>query len=131
MKNDTNNSFEFLDIYNLEDNLNFDNESDETMIVFSGIDIPDDIKKQFSKISIENTPVKIAIGGEINMVLTRIMDRMPSREVECIIKMFYDSYSLTEVAKYFKISIPRAYQLKSQAINRLRKSRGLKKYLLL
>ena len=63
------------------------------------------------------------------MVLTRIMDRMPSREVECIIKMFYDSYNLTEVANYFKISVPRAHQLRSQAIKKLKKSRGLKRYL--
>lgn len=130
------NFLEFIDIYNLEDNINSEidsaeNELNETSLIFSSISIPDDIKNEFSNINIQNSPVKIALGGEINMVLTRMMDRMPSREVECIIKMFYDSYSLTEVANYFKISVPRAHQLKSQAINKLKKSRGLKRYLLM
>lgn len=133
MKTNKENSLEFIDIYNLEDNINddsdYDNEINKTTLVFSDINISDDIKKQFSNISIQNSPIRIALGGEINMVLTRIMDRMPSREVECIIKMFYDSYNLTEVANYFKISVPRAHQLRSQAIKKLKKSIGLKKYL--
>ena len=131
MKANKENSLEFIDIYNLENNINDDNENEfeKTTLIFSNINISDDIKKEFSNISIQNSPIRIALGGEINMVLTRMMDRMPSREVECIIKMFYDSYSLTEVANYFKISVPRAHQLKSQAINKLKKSKGLKKYL--
>ena len=133
MKANKENSLEFIDIYNLENNINDDNENEfeKTTLIFSNINISDDIKKEFSNISIQNSPIRIALGGEINMVLTRMMDRMPSREVECIIKMFYDSYSLTEVANYFKISVPRAHQLKSQAINKLKKSKGLKKYLML
>ncbi len=119
---------QFLDINNLE--LKMDEEDQETLILSTDIEIPNEIKKDFSSLKNNESPIMIVVNDEFNMILSRAIDRMPIREVECITMSLYDSVSLTELAKHFGVSLARAHQLKKQALNRLKMHKGFTCYIL-
>ena len=73
---------EFIDINSLE--LKMDEDIQETMIYSSNIDMSDEHKKDFSSLKNNQNPIMVVVGNEFNMILSRAIDRMPAREVECI-----------------------------------------------
>ena len=78
------NENEFLNINDLEDSLNEQDEIQETQIFCSSINIPEIKPNDFSSLKNTENPVFIAMGKEFNMVLSRVIDRMPAREAECL-----------------------------------------------
>ncbi|MEJ7614650.1 MAG: sigma factor-like helix-turn-helix DNA-binding protein [Candidatus Fervidibacter sacchari] len=59
-------------------------------------------------------------GALENWLIRELVARLPERERLVIERLFWDEEGLTAIAKDLQISIPRVYQLKKQALARLR-----------
>ena len=121
----------FIDIDLLENKMNEQDDFQETQIFCSSINIPEISQSDLLSIKNSENPVFVAMGNEMNMILSRVIDRMPAREAEVLAMTLYGGNpTLSQMAKHFKVSISRMYQLKKQTIKDLRKHKGLKNYLL-